>query len=184
MNTCQRDEERQPAGAPEGLVVYDRSTVTEPRFAERRDAWSFLQQAGGERCHGVSHRTFDHPGIEFRANPLEPDHVLYRDQVGMFEPNGPVINFNYRLERTSSDEQAEVDCGRLDWADWDHEGSLLLAREGCLYRSRAKDWFAGEPRLDLVADLRHQTFENIAPPEHAMQWPRLESRRRTKRRRR
>jgi hypothetical protein len=60
-----------------------------------------------------------------------------------------------------------ADLGRIDWADVDHNGDVLFARQGCLFR-------LGYRRTNaiLVADLNGLRFEPVAPPAIARSWPR------------
>jgi hypothetical protein len=52
--------------------------------------------------------------------------------------------------------------GRIDWADVDHNGEILYAVGGCVYRIAAKagqDAITGEPKL--IADLNSMVFEPV-----------------------
>lgn len=60
------------------------------------------------------------------------------------------------------------DFGRIDWIDKDHNGDILIAREGRLERLRRGDIKAGAPRL--VADLHDMTFEPVEAPSWAQTW--------------
>ena len=57
------------------------------------------------------------------------------------------------------------DFGRIDWIDVDHNGDILLAREGRLERLRRGEIRAGS--LKLVADLHGMTFEPVEAPAWA-----------------
>jgi hypothetical protein len=64
------------------------------------------------------------------------------------------------------------DLGAVDWADWAHDGTLLFGQAGRLYRQQMPRSLADTlepPRL--IADLTDQSFERIAPPDEAQQWP-------------
>lgn len=65
------------------------------------------------------------------------------------------------------------ELGRPDWADWDHDGSLLVAERGCLFRRDVARIFErpGSAAPRLVADLRAMRFEAMAPPPEAKAWP-------------
>jgi hypothetical protein len=81
---------------------------------------------------------------------------------------------DYRVLVTPSGrakEPAAIDLGRLDWADWDHDSSLLYATDGCLYRRDVSGRAADAPRVKRVADLRDQVFENVRAPDDARRWP-------------
>jgi hypothetical protein len=61
------------------------------------------------------------------------------------------------------------DFGRIDWIDTDHNGDILLAREGKLERLRRGDIKAGNPKV--VADLHDMAFEPLEAPNWAQTWP-------------
>ena len=54
----------------------------------------------------------------------------------------------------------ELDLGEIDWADFDHDGHLLYARNGALYRRGRR----GKDEAKLVRDFNELKFEErIAP---------------------
>lgn len=108
---------------------------------------------------------YDPPWIEGKASPLRAGPVLQRVLLGMFEQNGPSSVHSYRLVTEGA---PPVDLGRLDWADWDHDGSLLYATEGRLFRRDLRS--PAPPKL--VADLAPLTFRRVPPTPAAQQWPR------------
>jgi hypothetical protein len=62
--------------------------------------------------------------------------------------------------------------GRIDWADLDHNGDVLWAWSGKLWRLRAGERGArladAEPRL--VADFNDMRFAPVEPPVGATRW--------------
>ena len=67
------------------------------------------------------------------------------------------------------------DLGRIDWSDVDHNGDVLFARDGQLFRWRQRRLRMGrllEPPK-LVADLNDLQFNRRAPPASARSWPKL-----------
>lgn len=62
-----------------------------------------------------------------------------------------------------------LDLGEIDWADADHNGDVLFARDGCLYRIAQPLSPAATPRL--VTDLNPLGFEMRAAPGFAAGWP-------------
>jgi hypothetical protein len=65
-----------------------------------------------------------------------------------------------------------IELGRLDFADWDHDGSLLAGEHGCLVRHGVPSSLGEGLRAPkLVGDFRDQTFENIQPTAEAKRWP-------------
>jgi hypothetical protein len=64
--------------------------------------------------------------------------------------------------------------GILDWADWAHDGTLLLGRAGKLERHALPRTLASAGALEdprLVADLTGQRFEHVLTPNDARDWP-------------
>lgn len=57
--------------------------------------------------------------------------------------------------------------GRIDWADFDHNGDVIYGKDGCLFRLVARSR-SFEPRL--IADLNAMEFEPVAPPASARTW--------------
>ena len=66
------------------------------------------------------------------------------------------------------------DLGRVDWADVDHNGDVLFARDGCLFRRRHGRFRSGAKAesAKLVADLNGLHFGSIVSPRSAHSWPR------------
>jgi hypothetical protein len=100
--------------------------------------------------------------------PLEYVPALGRgpNQLRMFvhghgEQQGVANVLSYELVHDGE----QRDLGRADWADSDHNGDLLLAREGRLFRLAGSD-FGSEPRE--VADLRSHRFEERQAPAEAL----------------
>lgn len=61
-----------------------------------------------------------------------------------------------------------AELGRIDWADLDHTGDVLFARNGCLYRLSGHN-LTGEAAL--VADLNALRFQPRVAPGFANGWP-------------
>ena len=115
------------------------------------------------------------PWVHSKSNPAHPRWSLERSWFGMSEPNGPFCVHGFRrIHRSVAGMVVGTeDLGRLDWADWDHDGSLLYSEQGCLYRrpmatSRGR---SDATSVALVADLRANVFTNVLPPDSARRWP-------------
>jgi hypothetical protein len=63
--------------------------------------------------------------------------------------------------------------GRVDWTDFDHNGDLLYAKDGCLFRlvSPVLQSRENPPVPSLVVDLNEMKFEPIVGPQWAKRWP-------------
>ncbi len=140
---------------------------------EASQGWT-LKERGSEGERDVDPMmavVFTRPWIQTRVSPRRPRLTLERWWLGMFEVNGPHSVYSFRLVETpkgAHGEPAVEELGRLDWADWDHDGSLLFSRDGCLFR---RNLTGGPSEPMLIADLRDQTFANLRPPPEALVWP-------------
>lgn len=132
--------------------------------------WSRESAGGrGEFRDGPMRLVFDPPWVDVRACPLDADVRLRRRTIGMFEVNGPSDVREYEVVTTSGRAERRRETveslGRLDWADWDPDGSLLWAEGGVLFRRRA-----GKEAVQ-VADFRDDRFVRIPPTPEAKRWP-------------
>lgn len=63
---------------------------------------------------------------------------------------------------------------RIDWADWDHNGDLLFADMGCIFRLRTENFSKIHDRrysaAKLVANLNRVKWEYRAAPREARTW--------------
>jgi hypothetical protein len=130
-----------------------------------RDGWTYLKAETQTRQHGDKSGsriwlTFDPPvrrfkpiaGTDLRLQVSwhglkERDNRWY---VETMEIVGPRLN--------------ERSFGRIDWADADHNGDVLYAAEGKLFRARITriaDIIEADCRM--VADLNDMKFEELAP---------------------
>lgn len=116
---------------------------------------------------------FAEPWVFAKQNPVHRRLTLERSWLGMFEVNGPGSVCSYRLvERSGAVERSSEALGRLDWADWDHDGSLLFGADGCLFRrSMIATRAGGRPSAARIADLRASVYTNVLPPDSAREWP-------------
>ena len=164
------------ATLPSGFIV---SHLADYRRRHGRDDTAEANQGWILKSKGVDgprtremHFPYSPPWVHEKANPVRAGMRLERSMLGMGEVNGPFTVFSYRrIETPRRRARGPVveELGRLDWADWDHDGSLLFARRGCLYRRALGN---GEGQAKLVADLRDQAFAQVPPPAEARVWPR------------
>ena len=139
--------------------------------------WTLVTKGseGERRQEGPMRVVFEPPWVFGKQSPVNPQLLLEQHCLGMFEVDGPSSVYRYRLVRRSTASigaPAAEDLGRLDWADWDHDGSLLSSKDGRLYRRRIPaSARQGDATSFLVADLCDQKFENIPPSDEAKTWP-------------
>ena len=98
-------------------------------------------------------------GVFDRANPRAPRSTLRMTIYGVGEKNGPWYTIEYSV--LDEHERSRIDLGPTDWADWDHNGELLSARDGKLFREET-----------VVADLNALAFAERVSPQNARSWPR------------
>lgn len=108
-----------------------------------RDGWRLVQEASWQKDD------FDGPvsfpvvrgseRIWARTQPRAAKKKLARAVVeleeilhGIGERDGSWYMTEYRL--VNHEDEVTISLGRIDWADWDHDGDLLFARTGKLYR--------------------------------------------------
>lgn len=62
--------------------------------------------------------------------------------------------------------------GRIDWADFDHNGDVIFGKGGCLFRlvSPATQSYGGAFAPQLIVDLNAMEFEPVAPSAWARNW--------------
>ncbi|MGE0045279.1 MAG: hypothetical protein AB7T08_05925 [Hyphomonadaceae bacterium] len=143
-----------------------------------RDGWNYGErpQASWQPYGSRVSLVFDPPRL--RTKPLHlalsgrkaaaKDGMLRVFTHARFEKDGR----SYVETADALDKNGELilDLGRVEWADLDHNGDVLYAMEGCLYRiPRTKDAARfGEPKR--VADLNDMKFEAVRAPERARHW--------------
>jgi hypothetical protein len=91
---------------------------------------------------------------------------------GSFERDGRASVETAELVGPGPAQTTLRDLGRVDWTDLDHDGDVLWAWAGKLWRlprpKRVADFATAEPRL--LADFNAMRFEAIAPPASATRW--------------
>jgi hypothetical protein len=143
----------------------------------QRDGWLFVQEAQGVKWEGIDApvgATAATP--EIIAKPMNARAgLLYSLRVarhGRFERDGRSNVETAELVGPGPAQTTLRDHGRVDWADLDHNGDVLWAWAGKLWRlprpKRVADFATAEPRL--LADFNDMRFEAIAPPASATRW--------------
>lgn len=143
----------------------------------QRDGWLLVQGAQGIRWEGVGApvgATAETP--EILAKPLNTrSGLLYTLRVarhGRFERDGRSNVETAELVGPGPEQATLRELGPVDWADLDHNGDVLWAWAGKLWRlprpRRVADFATAAPRL--LADFNDMRFEAIAPPAAARKW--------------
>ena len=150
-----KDIEPHPDHLPQGLTVCSNAEAAK-RLREMRDGWECVQDwqyfPGSFKTRG--------PRIDRKQNPYGPK-VLVRTKNTADDKEYTA----YTLEDGTGANELLTGA---DWADWDHRGRLVLAREGKLLAQDA-DTIGREPPQELT-DLTGNTFKAIIAPAWARQW--------------
>ena len=133
-----------------------------------RDGWRLLSEGHAKR-QSIRARTWiviDPPRVYAKPRPKTPQVELEQRLLGIHEKNGPWHVLDHALVDRKTGRETLLE--RCEWADWDHQGDLLFAREGRLWRARVARGALEEPRA--VIDLRGAKFERVIPPPEARVW--------------
>lgn len=137
-----------------------------------RDGWTM---AAAGNCPG-------HRGNAPIGQRIDPPAVLEkplgrRDMVLRVSLRGTSKHHGARYRQTSrvvGPAGVLEDLGQVDWSDIDHNGDVLFARDGCLFRRPHRQLRSGVATREppkLVADLNDLRFERRAAPGPAQSWP-------------
>jgi hypothetical protein len=144
-----------------------------------RDGWRLVAEAPPTETtrHGRASWMFASPEVYERDQPGRPRRsapavVLRRELHAIFVVGGPKYDEAFILRRDGRELRRLHPC---DWADWQSDGDLLFARDGCLYRlpAAAAATAPSDPLADarLVADLRPMSIEPVPASAAAQRWP-------------
>ena len=138
-----------------------------------RDGWIQLPAEVDARRKGRGKRWYIDPPLTVQksSDGRSPHDLLLRQHPpGTDETRG-----RWHVETAdlaSPDGCIVLELGRLDWADLDHNGDVIYAQDGRLFRlpkpTARQD--SGQLRPRLVADLNDMEFEPIKPPDWAQRW--------------
>jgi hypothetical protein len=144
------------------------------RMRMERDGWFMVQAAHGQWQSQRAPVGIINDVTEIMAKPMNTrGGLLFTLQVvchAHFERNG---RRHVETGRVLGPDGAVLrELGRVDWADLDHNGDVLWAWAGKLWRlrrtKRVADFAETAPRL--LADFNDMKFEAIAPPPSAQRW--------------
>jgi hypothetical protein len=144
----------------------------EPIWSARleRDGWKLTRspQTSKDDYGAKMMHEFDPPITWQRPHPLLPDtYVLQMEILGISERNGPWYVIDHAILEKNG---AVQKIGRSDWADWSHEGDLLFAQSGSLYRLQYKNGALGTiEESNQLADFSQLSFEQKEPTRRALQ---------------
>lgn len=179
---CALKELNDGIGIPASFVVSHVGEYRQRHHAAETTAasqgWALVSKGADGAPTSELRYVYSPPWVYEKPHPTRAGVTLERSTLGMGAVHGPFTVYSYRLlvapsGRVSGRARGPVTCelGRLDWADWDHDGSLLFADDGRLYRRDVSAGAADPPRVKLVADLRDQVFKNVRAPDEARRWP-------------
>jgi hypothetical protein len=137
----------------------------------RRDGWKMISYP--TKVDFDSDATvrfqFSEPVIWRKANPKSKKLILQMSILGMSERGGDT----YLTEHQVYDSSGRKDSlGRTEWADWSHDGDLLFAKNGALYRARRQgNQLTPLRKAVQVADLSPLKFEAREAPHDVLKWP-------------
>lgn len=147
-----------------------------------RDGWRFAQEENKQtepRDNEVSPLTCDAPITRWKDTALTRRcrlslrvqvHAIREAQSRVLVETADIVDTEGNVLR---------DLGRVDWADLDHNGDVLYARSGCLYRlplrgaaggARTSKSYLSILPAKLVADLNPMEFAVLTPPVQALTW--------------
>jgi hypothetical protein len=137
-----------------------------------RDGWTLIRpgkRTGHSSVRPVSWE-YTETQIYAKPSPRRPALRLERHLHGVHEKNGPWYVFSFEVHDEASGQT--VDLGRSDWADWDAQGDLLHARDGCIHRTAVENrpLERAATKAELLADLSDDVFERVPPPARATRW--------------
>ena len=146
----------------------------DPVWAERlkRDGWKQLS-AGSftrDRTRTIT-VAYDPPIVWEKDHPRWPERYVLRMSItGLKERGGPWYVTWYEVIDRMNGESSSLD--RIGWADWSHDGDLLYATQGKLYRCEREPQRLALPlRSRLLRDFSDLRFRELAPPQEARRWP-------------
>lgn len=133
-----------------------------------REGWRLAEEGEAHRksFDAPTWIVFDPPRVYARCRPNDAGLTLERRLMGIGQVNGPwYVEEHAIVDPGSGREEVLPGC---EWADWDHQGDLLSAREGCLFRSRVVRGVIQAPTL--LIDLRGERFRRVLAPPEARAW--------------
>jgi hypothetical protein len=161
-----------PSGIKVSQTAYAGGGEDAPIYRERlrRDGWICVDEGTfGEHSFAAPMAfTASSPETWTRPSPTHARLSLRARTLGIGERQGSWYAMDYDVLDAAG--EFDRDLGRIDWADWDTTGDLLIASDGKLRRwsVQSTGGLAGDPRV--LIDLSGLTFERHPPPPEATRW--------------
>jgi hypothetical protein len=146
----------------------------EPILARKlvRDGWTRRRRGKSimQSDRALLSFRFDPPEIWTKAHPGEYPGELRMIMLGHGERGGPWDVTEHTL--VAIIDQQEIPLGRTDWADWDHSGDLVFAKDGQLFRlgfDKGGSLRPVETATSLI-DMTRFAFTEVSSPLEARKW--------------
>jgi hypothetical protein len=145
----------------------------DPIFGERmeRDGWTLDEEGQWGAYSGTTPFAWkaEIPEVWSRPHPQRGSSVRLRMcTVGVGERQGSWYVQQYDVIGPSG--KVHLDLGRVDWADWDHDGDLIFADNGCLRRIPCRADGVLDAAARTLIDLSAPTFIRRKAVAEAKQW--------------
>lgn len=138
----------------------------------QRDGWKLIQHPAKTKDEfGARMRLeLDPPFTWQRAHPIRSgEFAIQMSILGIGGQNRPSVVTEHRLVGTDG---SLIQVGDSEWADWAHNGDLLFAQSGRLFRLRYKNGkFGSIEEGELMADFNDLEFRRCEAPDKAKTWP-------------
>jgi hypothetical protein len=165
LNHGDHQAKAHPDHLPRGLAVHtepgahgEDGPILDRRLA--RDGWRLRQR--GRYTHRYGEWKTERAEVWEKPGPRGATLVHELERVDFREPGGPYVE-SVAVELASD----VLPLGRARWADWDHRGRLVVARDGKLLEVRLRET---GPDIAEIADLSDGEPERIEAPEWARRW--------------
>jgi hypothetical protein len=140
--------------SPRGIAYVDGT----PEWTDRTVHFNRLLRDGWLKLEDALYRTeWEH------RHPAEDRTLVMVEQFQDFQTYGGPYRVDYSVRLG---DRADQPLGRATWADWDHGGRLVVAREGRLEAWNEANGF------EVVADFNDQAPDPQPAPDWAKEWPR------------
>ena len=148
-----------------GYAEFGGEDATVWDIVRKRNGW--LNEAEGNSIERGEVRGWDiePPQIWRRAHPKKANVSLEMAITGIGGKDAPWYQINYRV---LADDDTLIDLGRSDWAEWDHNGHLVYARGGCLFRQSVRK--SSPESAKQIANFNELIFQEVPPPSKAQRW--------------